>query len=218
LASESIGAVVGLRAEARIARRTGWDIAVGGGDAAGAMRAAEALVARGAGALISFGLAGGLDPKLGAGTILVPDAVLVDDTVLHCDGDLVARLGGATGHRILGGRDLLVDRAQKRAAWEASGAHAIDLESGAVACVARDRKLPFAVLRAICDPASRDLPAVALLALDRGGGIDPFRIARALMRAPWEIGGLLSLAQDAARARRSLMAAVARSGYGESRR
>jgi adenosylhomocysteine nucleosidase len=68
--------VVGLRAEARIARALGVPVAIGGGTAAGAERAARHLVAENTKALISFGLAGGLDPALAAGTILVPHTVI----------------------------------------------------------------------------------------------------------------------------------------------
>ena len=209
MASERIGIVVGLRAEARIARKLGWDVAIGGGNAEGAARAAEKLIARGANAIVSFGLAGGLDPALASGTILRPDAVLVDGEMLRCDGALVARLGGATGHFVLGGREVLTDRTQKQAAWQANKAHAVDLESGAVARMAREKDLPFAVLRAVCDPADRDLPDVALSAFNQGGAIDPLRVARALLRAPWEIISLLILARDAARARHSLAIAIA---------
>jgi len=209
LASERIGVVVGLRAEARIAQKLGWDVAVGGGGVAGATHAAETLVARGANALVSFGLAGGLDPALSPGTILRPDAVLVDGATLRCDRALIARLGGTTGHIMLGGRKVLAHGTEKQAVWNANRAHAIDLESGAVARVAWQKGLPCAVLRAICDPADRDLPAAALSALNHDGAIDPWLVARALLRAPWEIPALLILARDAARARRSLANAVA---------
>ena len=63
MASERVGVVVGLKAEARIARKLGWDIAIGGGGVVGAAKAVDVLIGRGATALVSFGLAGGLDPS-----------------------------------------------------------------------------------------------------------------------------------------------------------
>src|SRR4029077_9505952 len=54
LASDpSVGVVVGLAAEARIAGRLGWLVAVGGGTAAGAKTAARSLADAGVGALVS---------------------------------------------------------------------------------------------------------------------------------------------------------------------
>ena len=73
------GIVVGLAAEARVARPLGWPIAIGGGTVAGAEAAAERLVREGVTALVSFGIAGGLDPALRPGTIVVPQEVLMDD-------------------------------------------------------------------------------------------------------------------------------------------
>ena len=64
------GIVVGLQAEARIARRLGWPVAVGGGTASGAADAVQRLIASGATAVVSIGLAGGLDPALRPGAIL----------------------------------------------------------------------------------------------------------------------------------------------------
>ncbi len=74
--------VVGLRAEAQLARRLGVPIMIGGGSAAGAEVAARRAVAAGATGLVSFGLAAGLDPSLRPGRLVVPTAVLCDDAWL----------------------------------------------------------------------------------------------------------------------------------------
>lgn len=68
--------IVGLQAEAKIARRSGWPVFVGGGSASGAERAAQAAVAAGASALVSFGLAGGLMPGLTPGSVIVANRIL----------------------------------------------------------------------------------------------------------------------------------------------
>src|SRR6516225_2825676 len=98
----AIGVVVGLAAEARIARRIGWQVAIGGGTATGAEAAANALVEQGCIGLISFGLAGGLDPALRPGALVVPSAVLAGDNRYTADADLSHILGGATPHLMLG--------------------------------------------------------------------------------------------------------------------
>jgi adenosylhomocysteine nucleosidase len=203
-----LGVVVGLAAEARIARRLGHQVAIGGGGAVGAEQAARRLVAEGATALLSFGLCGGLDPALRPGALLVPHAVL-DGAASHAaDPGLAARFGGVTPHLLLGDTRIAATAADKRRLRDATGAAAIDLESGAVARVATASGLPFAVVRAVCDPAVLDLPPAALIALDAKGAIGLTRILASLAARPGQLPALLALARHAAAARRSLIAAV----------
>lgn len=208
------GAIVGLEAEARLARTWGIPVAVGGGDAAGAARAAEQLAGKVSG-LISFGLAGGLAPGLQAGTLLVPHQVRDGAEAWETDPALMRLLGGKTGHVLLGGGEVLATVEAKRAAHQA-GADAVDLESAAVARAAARHGLPFAVLRAICDTADQALPLAALVALDKAGRIGGLRIATAVLQRPWEIPALLGLARDAARARLALSGRVATTSLVES--
>lgn len=205
----STAIVVGLHAEARLARRFGVSVVIGGGTAAGAKVAARRAVAEGATALVSFGLAGGLEPGLGPGALVVPAAVLCDGALFAADPALMELLGGATSHRVLAIEKVAADAESKRRLWQATGAAAVDLESGAVARIAAAHGLPFAVLRAICDPAERDLPPAALVALDARGAIGLTRVAGSLIAWPGQVPALLRLAADAAAARRSLARRVA---------
>lgn len=201
--------IVGLTAEARIARSIGWPVVAGGGTAAGAQAVARRLIEQGATALVSFGLAGGLDPALRPGTLIVPTAVHTGGRDIPADPALSAQLGGATPHRLLGAAAIAASSADKQRLWESTGAAAIDLESGAVAEVAAQHGVPFAVQRAICDPADRDLPPAALAALDRKGAIGMMRVLTSLLAHPMQLSALLALAADAARARRALVGRVA---------
>lgn len=212
LASDRIGIVVGLRAEARLAaplvRRLDGIVAVGGGGAAGAGVACARLIGAGVGGLVSFGLAGGLDPALGAGTLLCPAEVLAGGQVFAADATLAGRLGQILHGRILGGEHVLAGAGAKQAAFAASGAAAIDLESGAVARAAAAAGLPFAVLRAIADPAGRSLPAAALAGIDAAGKLRIRPLLGALARHPGDLRALFGLAREAALARRALLRAV----------
>jgi adenosylhomocysteine nucleosidase len=199
-----IGFVTGLAAEARIAARFGGVVAIGGGTASGAAEAASRLVRDGATALVSFGLAGGLDPALRPGMVVVPDTVVAGGRRFAADAGLAVRFGGLTGHCLLAGDAIAADAEAKRGLYAATGAQAIDLESGSVARMAFEHRLPFAVVRAICDPAERDLPPAALVALDQAGAIGLLAVLRSVARRPAQIPGLLALGRDAARARRAL--------------
>jgi adenosylhomocysteine nucleosidase len=201
-----IGFVTGLTAELALLKGMAVMGGVGGGTPEGAGDAAAHLVDAGAEALISFGLAGGLDPALPAGAVLVP-GVVIEGTDTHiCDPGLLAWLGGVTCTAMLGGAGVAVTASDKANLFAATGAAAIDLESGALARIAAARGVPFAVLRAVCDPAGRNLPPAALVALNAKGRIGAFRVLGAVLRAPGQVPALLRLAGDAAAARRALQA------------
>ena len=80
-----IGTVVGLAAEAVIARRLGWRVAIGGATAAGAQAAARRLIDEDIDALVSFGLAGGLDPALRPGALIVPSEEMSEHAAQQSD-------------------------------------------------------------------------------------------------------------------------------------
>ena len=204
----AIGVVVGLAAEARIARRIGWQVAIGGGTATGAEAAANALVEQGCIGLISFGLAGGLDPALRPGALVVPSAVLAGDNRYTADADLSHILGGATPHLMLGADVIVASAEEKRRIWLRTGAAAVDLESGAVARAAAARAIPFAALRAVCDAADSSLPPAALITLDARGGVRVWRVLASVLARPLQVPALLALAADAAAAKRSLLTRV----------
>ncbi len=209
------GVVVGLRAEARLLRGLPWPVAIGGGDAAGATRAARDLAGSGVSALVSFGLAGGLDPALAPGSILVPAQVQRDGLAVAADQGLARALGGPTPGTLLCGTAIAATAVEKARLHRQTGCVALDLESGAVATEAEARGLPFAVLRAVCDPAGQDLPPAALAALDARGAIGLARVLAALAAHPGQLPALLVLATQAAVARRALAArvrALARAG------
>jgi adenosylhomocysteine nucleosidase len=168
---------------------------------------AEALVAEGATALISFGLAGGLNAALRAGTLIIPDTVSTSDCLYRTDTALTRALGGPA-HSLYAGTAVAVTREEKASLRAATGADAIDLESGAVAAVAAAHAVPFAVLRAICDPADSTLPPAAVIALGDTGSIKFVGVAGSLLRHPGQLRALLSLAAAAAAARAALQRRV----------
>ena len=196
-----LGVVTGLRAEARL---FGPHARAGGGTGVGAARVAESLVRDGATALLSFGLAGGLDPALAAGALIVPRQVISGSTRWGCDAGLLALVGGATVEQLFAGDSVVASVVSKLALFRETACAAIDLESGAVAAVAERAGLPFAVLRAVCDPAARALPPAALAALDGAGVIGFGRVLASVLRNPSQIPALLALARDAASARAAL--------------
>lgn len=212
-----LAALCGFAAEARLARRFGLIAFATGGDAVrGRVLAAQA--AETADGLISFGIAGGLAPRLATGTLLLPRMVIADnderltaDAGLH--GSILAALAAAGLHAETGdllARETIVATKQAKAAQHAQfGALAVDLESQHAARAAQAVGKPFLVLRAIADPASRGLPPAALAGLHPSGHAAPGRVLASLLRQPGQIPDLIATAYDTKRALAALRIALA---------
>jgi adenosylhomocysteine nucleosidase len=198
----TLGIVTGLIAEARLGCPLGL-VRAGGGLPDGAAAAAEWLIGQGVDGLVSFGLAGGLDPALSPGDIVVPETVLDGDLVHATAPSLSSRLG-LRGGVLLAGTAVVAIALEKAKLFARTGALAIDLESGAVARVAARHAMPFAALRAICDPAGRSLPPAALTAQDGRGAIGLLRLLASVARHPSQVPSLVALGRDAATARAAL--------------
>lgn len=212
-----IGVVTGLAVEADCLRKAARHteppiIFVAGASAERARTGALRLAENGAAGLLSFGLAGGLDPAIRPGTIILAHAVAAaDGSVYTTDKAWRARLLAEIGDRlriregVIAGRDRpALSVAEKRALFAATHAAAVDMESHAVAAVARTYSLPFLALRAVADPARRRIPAAALAGLGPDGTVKPDAVLAALLARPWEIPGLIGLTRQTRAATRSL--------------
>jgi adenosylhomocysteine nucleosidase len=185
-----------------------------------AAEGARRLVLSGVRALISWGVAGGLDPKLAAGTLVLPEAVISPEgRVFPTAHEWRARVHAAlaVSHAVCGGRLLtcrepLGSTDAKARAFHETGAVAVDMESSAVAEVAASQRLPFLAVRAIVDTAADVVPRAALMAASPGSAsLRLGRLLTALAGAPSELPALMRLASRYRAARRAL-SAVARSG------
>ncbi len=182
-------------------------IHVSGGVAGAAADGARAHIAAGVRALVSFGLAGGLDPSLSPGDLVGGTFVWRADRppigAAALDSEIRLVAGGVAG----------VDRpvmsaAEKAALHAASGAIAVDMESHAVAAVAAAAGLPIYVLRAIADPAARTIPSAALAGLGADGRRRPLAVLARLLVHPAQIAAIVQLAGDSKAALCSLARAA----------
>nr|WP_255575131.1 nucleoside phosphorylase [Caldovatus aquaticus] len=199
--------VVGLRREAALLPE-GVAVVCTGGDP---RRAARLLAARGgAGAVLSFGLAGALDPALGPGTLLAATEIRSACGAVHpADPAWSARLAAVTGARrgpLAGAGAVAATPEAKRALRAATGALAVDLESEPAAAFAAARGVPFAALRAVADTAAEPIPPAALAGVAPDGRAAPLGVLCALARRPGDLADLLRLARRS----RAALAALAR--------
>jgi len=195
-------AVTGLKTEARIIAGPHVHAIACGGDVLALEQALESAVANKASAILSFGVAGGLEPALAPGTKLVARSVIgVDGACYACDPvwsqQLLSLFDGALTADIAGVSVPLASNVEKSALYFKTGAQAADMESHIAGKVAVAYNLPFAVFRVIADPAERRLPHAALVALKSDGSIAFGAITRSLLRNPAQIPQLLRTAKDA---------------------
>lgn len=205
------GILVGLKAEAQLIRGVfpHAAIAASGATRTGAQREANRLAACGADCLLSFGLAAGLDPSLPPGTIIIPNAVKAWGHTYSCDATLRHILGGDQQGTISGpllhNDDVVLEAQHKAELFADAQCAALDMESGFLARAAQEAGLPFAVLRVVCDPATRSLPPVTACVLSPDGGLKIGLLLRSLLRHPSQISGLINLGRDAGLARKAML-------------
>jgi adenosylhomocysteine nucleosidase len=162
-------------------------------------------------AILSFGLAGGLAPDLHPGDVILATHVAADDArygvSLNWLDEITAKLAGAvTVHTgLVAGTDaVLTKSADKDALHALSGALAVDMESHITADFAQRHGLPFAVIRAVSDPATRSLPPLAANALTLDGDVALAKVIGGLLRHPAQLPALIAAGADSRRAFASL--------------
>jgi adenosylhomocysteine nucleosidase len=216
--SRSLGAAV-PRGTSLAALPEGMLVAVSGMGWTAATQGAQGLIDAGATALASFGLAGGLDPALPAGALVLPREVISPEGTrwpvawewreqLAC---ALTSVRTVSAGNLLSCREPLVSAIDKAAAFRATAAVAVDMESVAIAEVAARHRLPFIAVRAIVDTAADSLPPSLTAAAAAAGAVRMGRLIGALLRAPRELAALIRLVPRYRAAQRTLVA-VARCG------
>jgi adenosylhomocysteine nucleosidase len=203
-------AASGLRAEARIAARSGGVRAVAvGNDTARLDDLARQWAAQGGEAIISFGIAAGLAPRYSAGACLIGREVVFGGASYSADPAWTASIkrlvGTADVVRIAGVDRPLAHPSEKQALCMASGAAAADMESHLVARIAAELVLPFAILRVIADPVERGLPPAALAGMRADGRVNVGAVLASIARSPRQLPALIRLAAEAGRAGAALL-------------
>lgn len=210
--------VTGLLKEAAVVAGAGVRTVSGGGRSALLRERLEAALAPGdVTHVLSFGLAGALQPGLSLGDLFAAATVRDAERRFFPDPAWTARLVALTGARPadLAGVDAAADSPQAKASLRLrTGAALVDMESHLAAAAARARELPFAVLRAVSDLPDDALPPAALAGMREDGAIDAAAVALRLLRDPRQLPALLRMASGSSAAFASLRRAAAAAGAG----
>jgi adenosylhomocysteine nucleosidase len=225
-ARRRVGVVTGLVMEARIVAKAANEgghhrphLKIAGPGAPTAQVTVDRLIAEGAEAILSFGLAGGLDPSIPPGALIVPEGVLLPESdglkVLETDrrwrNRLVNLLSSGSEVRenpLLCSFEPVLGVADKAKLHQDSEAGAVDMESALIARAAANRSVPFLALRAVSDCAATAIPAAAASAMTPGGRLNIWPIIVALATGQLNLLDLLHVGRQSQLAAGNLSRAV----------
>lgn len=204
--------VTGLVQEARIAAGPGMIVICSSSDPQQLRSLLATLDPTTFRGVISFGVAGGLDPSLKSGDVVVATEVMAGDARFLAGAALNEEMIASAALKrrrivrggLVGVEKVVCARDSKAALRSETGAAAVDMESHIAAAYAAKAGIPFAALRVIADPATRALPEITQTALKPNGDIDLRKVLRGVARNPLTLRQLVSTGIDFNRALRSL--------------
>lgn len=147
--------------------------------------------------VVMAGLAGGLDPSLRIG-----------DLVIDAQSTQPAHFEALRG-QIFTSKTLVATPAEKSACREKSGAVAVDMENQIAREWAAKIEVPFLGIRAISDRADESIDPSFVNAIDEFGRVNPVRLAAGLLVRPVRVKSLVRLGRHAKLAAGRLGKAVA---------
>lgn len=166
--------------------------------------------------VLTCGFAGALNPELEIG-----DVVFDEDA--GCGLGETLRSAGAESAKFYCAPRVATTAAEKTALRQSTGADAVEMESGVIREICREKKIPSATIRVISDAAWQDLPLDFNALMTADDTISFPKLALALMKSPGKIPRLLELqrntrhaAQELARVLEKLLSC--RDGGGRSTR
>ena len=208
---EKIAIIVGMRLEATLLHGFSQNfVGIAGGSDKKVKSLTQSFIDRQVEGLISFGFAGGLDPDLDVGTVVIAKSVATLSgqeilTSAKWGNKISAQLGCfySTG-TILGSNYPIIDSQQKIDVFHQTNAVAVDMESYAMAEIAHAHKIPFIIIRVILDPAQKKIHAKIAALFQADGKIDTKGVINILFKEPKLLKEFLDLGKQFYLARRRL--------------
>lgn len=188
----TIALITGLEFEKKIAlneskdNETGLYIGAAGLAAPFAEEVIKASLLFGAKGLVSFGVCGGLDPALPAGSVVLPQTILapseipVDMAWRNRLQKILTEQYDISSGALLTVKKTVTSVEEKTRLFNQTGACVIDMESGLLAIEAAKHGLPFIAVRVVHDPASQAIPAAFADIINPRGQISVWKLLKGL--------------------------------------
>lgn len=222
----TIGVVCGFQAEVdcfwKAVDQAGLDhsqftIIASGSSAIRGRQAADKLSEQGCSKLLSFGIAGGLTPKLRVGDVVFSNHVVtaLDESYGKRPASrkleaLSMSAAKSLQMSVCGVDDIIFDPTDKARIHQLTRAAIADMESHGVARAAHEAGIPFFVLRAVSDGVNDHLPTFVANGVNEDGTPNLKPILLALLKNPFRLGALLTLKKNTDTALASLEQAAIR--------
>lgn len=168
-----------------------------------ANQAAEKLIDLNINALISWGVAGALDPTLESGDLIIANSIISgnknNQATAKWQKELLAfftgRVQKALNADIYSSSEICSTIEDKKILFGKTNAIAVDMESAAITETAINNNLDFAVIRSIADKADMAIPEAVLKYTDNQGNPDILKFIGSCLSKPGQIKELLTLAK-----------------------
>jgi len=176
-------------------------LAYSGAGADNARTASELLLAQGVTRLISWGCAAALSESLKPGDLILADTLIDAEGIqinIHPEwiglaNTLLSTHVKAHIGSLAESRTIVAEAKDKKHLHTQTGAIALDMESTAVAKVARQNGLPFLTIRTVADPAHMNLPKAINHSLNDEGDVVLAKLLAFIALHPTELPGLIKL-------------------------
>ena len=187
-------------------------VAYSGAGPTNAAAAAELLVAKGAARLISWGCAAALGASLKPGDLILADKLIdAEHSEVDINADwhsyshsILSKFIDVTCGCLAESISIVSASTDKKQLHSLTGAVALDMESIAIAKVARQYTLPFLAIRVIVDPVEMNLPLAINHSLNNRGEIELKKLLVFLFLHPAELPGLIKLGLNFNAAKKTL--------------
>ncbi|MES2751701.1 MAG: phosphorylase [Pseudomonadota bacterium] len=203
--------VTGLKQEARIAAGPGLTVICSSSNPVQLREMMTSFDPASIRGIVSFGVAGGLNPLLRSGDVVIASEIVTAQQSWSTASALTENLIALPVKRravvpgiLAGVEEVVTGQVAKAALRATTGADAVDMESHIAARYAEHHGLPFAAVRVISDPSHRSLPELTMNAIKPNGNVDMWKVMRGIARNPKTIPHLISTGRDFSRALRSL--------------
>lgn len=154
--------------------------------------------------LISSGFAGGVDPSLGVGDLLLAENFSDPQLLVQARAILVGRVA-----RLVTAERVIESDAERQHLADEHNAAAVDMETEWIARACAERKLPMLSLRVISDTAAAPFPAPPEVLFDlEQQRTEALKLTAHLLKHPFHVVRLIRFARRIATVRADLAAAL----------
>lgn len=155
--------------------------------------------------ILITGICGGLAPYLNTGDVHIAQRVMTP----HCPTiEVTWPIKNAKG-TMLTSENILASESAKRDAFERYGTEVVDMETYHISCACRDRAIPFAVIRTVCDTAGMSIPVWLPSLTHENGKANVLGAIKQILLKPRSLQTLLTMQQATKSASHALSAKVA---------